>query len=192
MRSPDLLVRLDLAVRRDGSVTRVRVLHGLRGSTVHVLASGQGGLEVRAVDVRDWRAELAAVCRVVPPRRAPAPPSRACRDLPWELIVGSGAALAAHRQDLDDELLGRAGSGAREHVARLHLATVGRLRVVGTTPGRRRIGWVSWVLFADGWRALTPYVAGGPAAPRAMVRVEQRDPDDLARDVAHWAARAMR
>jgi hypothetical protein len=191
MRAPDLLVRLDLAVRRDGSLTRLQALHALRGDTVHVLVSRQGELEVRPVDVSAWPAELAAACRVVPPHGAPAPP-RGCRELPWDLVVGTGAALTAHRQDLDDELSGRAEAGVREQLAQLHLATVGRLRVVGITPGRRRIGWVSWVLFADGWRALTPYVAGGPAAPRTMVRIERRHADDLAHDVATWAAGAVR
>jgi hypothetical protein len=107
-------------------------------------------------------------------------------------VLGTGAARSAHREDLYAELLGRAAPGAREGVERLHVATCGRLRAVGTAPGGRRVGWLAWVLFADGWHALTPCVAGTPASPGAMVRIERREPDDLAHDVARWAAGVVR
>ena len=77
--------------------------------------------------------------------------------------------------------------GSREPVRRLH-APLGRLRAVGIVPGRRRIGWVSWVLQADGWRALTPYVERGPDGARRMIRVEPRRPEDLAHEIGRWAA----
>ncbi len=186
MIAADLLVDLDLAVRRDRWVDRFRARHILRGRTV-TLVTADGGVEVRTVDVRDWRSELARACRVTAPDDAPTPP-RSDLELPWDLVVGTGAALATHRQDLYAELLARADDSVRDQLGRLHDATVGRLRAVGTVPGRRRIGWVAWVLYADGWRALTPYPAAGLACSRPMVRLERRRPDDLAHDVACWAA----
>jgi hypothetical protein len=72
-------------------------------------------------------------------------------------------------------------------VRQWHRATLGRLRVVGVLPSRR-VGRVSWLLVADGWRALTPYLAGGTA----MLRLERRRPEDLPVDVARWAAEVAR
>lgn len=188
MRPPDLVVDLDLAVRRDRSVDRLRARHVLRDRTVTVATAG-AIVPARAVDVREWRSELTRTCRVTAPDGAPTPPSGTA--LPWDLVVGTGAALAAHRHDLYDELLARADGSTREQLGRLHQATVGRLRAVGTMPGRR-VGWISWVLFADGWRALTPSVAAGPAGPRALVRLERRLPDELAHDVARWVTGVAR
>jgi hypothetical protein len=191
MSTADLLVDLDVAVRRDGSVTRLRARHALHGGTVHVCASDGGDVRVRILDVRDWRSELAEVCRV-PARRSAPSPSLSDVELPWELVVGTGAALGVRRQDLYAELLARADAGVREQVAQLHVATAGRLRAVGTAPGRRRVGWVVWVLLEDGWRALTPGAAHGSVGRRALVRLEHREPGDLAHDVARWLAVAAR
>ena len=191
MTPADLVVDVDVAVRRERSVARRRARHTLRGRTVHTVATAGHDVRVKAVDLRDWRSELGLVCRMGIPDDAPAPPSAEV-ELPWDLVVGTGAALAAHRRDLYAELLTRTDDGVREQVGRLHLATVGRLRAVGTLPARRRVGWVAWVLVADGWRALTPYVVAGPAGPRPMVRLDRREPEDLAHDVARWATGAGR
>jgi hypothetical protein len=59
--------------------------------------------------------------------------------------------------------------------------------------GRRRLGWVSWLLYADGWRALTPYAGSGAGGiRRAMVRIEPRRPIDLGLDVARWVSTVAR
>jgi hypothetical protein len=110
--------------------------------------------------------------------------------LPWDLVVGTGAALAAGRHDLYAELVGRVDRPVRDEIDRLHRGTVGRLRAVGTMPERRRLGWVAWVLLGDGWRALSPCTAAEPGGVRAMVRLDRRDPAALAHDVARWVAGA--
>ena len=186
----DLRVDLDLAVRRGGCEARVHARHELAGSTVRAMASAGKTVEETRFDVGDWRAELARACRVPVPDDAcgPAPDGVG---LPWDLVVGTGAALIGQRHDVYDELVARADVGLHEPLRRLHRA-VGRLRAVGTVPLRGRIGWVAWMLVADGWCALTPYVDPGPGGPRPMIRLEHREPEDLAREVARWAAEVPR
>lgn len=193
--TPDLLVDLDVAVRRDRAVEHLRAVHSLHGRSVRLLETVGRRVHVRTIDVRAWRSELAAICREM----APVDDEPSPRDgvlLPWDLVVGSGAALAAGRHDLYAELVDRAEPAAREEVDRLHRTTRGRLRVVATMPERHRVGWIAWVLLTDGWRALTPCTAPDPCAGdggvRAMVRLDRRDPASLSRDVARWAARATR
>lgn len=198
----DLLVDVDLVVRRAGGEARMHARHALSGHTVHALATaGTPEVEVARLDVADWQAELARTCRVALPAGQPAPPaSGLC--LPWDLVVGTGAAL--DRPDLYAVLVARAvgsvtaggrvldAAATRVQLSRLHRSVVGRLRATGTVPGRRRVGWVSWLLFADGWRSLTPCTAEGPDGRRARVLLERREPDDLARDVARWATEVPR
>jgi hypothetical protein len=188
--SPDLLVTVDLAVRRGRATDRTRVQHALWGDVVETVAA-VGHVPVRHLDVHEWPGELGRLCRVAVPADAPRPPADG-PDLPWDLVVGTGAALAQHRPDLYDELLARADDRVRMQVGRLHRATVGRLRSVAGLPHSRRVGWISWLLFADGWRALTPYLDRGPGGSCPMVRLERRWADDLARDVARWATGVRR
>jgi len=187
MSSADLVVDLDLAVRRGRTVERRRARHALRGRSVHVLESTQGDVRSRWVDVRAWPAELADACRVSAPDDRAIPPDDGAL-LPWDLVVGTGAALSADRPDLYAELVAQTDERARDQLGRLHRATLGRLRAVGIVPGRRRIGWLSWLLVPGGWCSLTPCLADRPDRPRAMVRLERRSPDDLAHEVARWAA----
>lgn len=183
----DLVLVLDLALSRGSATTRVRTCHSCRDRRVDVLRVAGGDTTRRSIDVREWRSELGRVCRVPFPDDAPQPlPDEP--DLPWDLVVGTGAARTHHRPDLEAELLARVDTPLRAQVERLHTATLGRLRVVGMVPSRRRVGRLSWVLFADGWRALTPYAGSGPEGPCAMLRLERRAPEDLARDVARWVA----
>lgn len=200
-----LLLELDLAVRRgSGATARLHARHGWRDGLVTAVSTAlTGQVEVARFDVVHWQRELTRSVLVVPPEGSPAPPARTL-ELPWDLLVGTGAALARHRPELYDVLVARAvgcvradgetlgTAGCHEQVCRVHHSAVGRLRVVGagrSAGGRRRVGWVSWLLFADAWRALTPYVgsdAGG--LRRAMVRIEPRRPADLALDVARWTS----
>ena len=191
MTGPDLVVDLDLAVRAGRRTRRLRVRHALAGNTVRAIATDGDRVERSRFQISDWAARLISACWVdIPTAERPTAecsPMPEGHGLPWDLVVGTGAALAAHRPDLYDELLARGGAQLDGRVRRLH-ASLGRLRVVGIVPGRRRIGWISWALQPDGWRALTPYVESGPAGGRRMVRVEHRQPEDLPRQVARWAA----
>jgi hypothetical protein len=192
--TPDLLLDLEVAVRRDHAVEHRRAVHSLNGRSVHLLETLGRQMRTRTIDVRAWRSELAAVCKVVAPMGGEPSPSDGVL-LPWDLVVGSGAAIAAGRADLYSELVGREDASLREEVGRLHRSTRGRLRAVATMPERHQVAWVAWVLLTDGWRALTPCTAdppGGQDGVRAMVRLDRRDPADLSHDVARWAARATR
>ncbi len=199
----ELLLDLDLAVRRwPGATARLQARHGLRDGIVTAVSTAlTGEVEVARFDVLHWQPELARSVLVVPPDSSPAPPARTL-ELPWDLLLGTGAALARHRPELYDVLVARAvgsvragaevldAAGCREQLRLVHHSATGRLRVIGAgraPGGRNRIGWVSWLWFADGWRALTPY-AGSEAsgAGRAMVRIEPRRPSDLGLDVARW------
>ena len=185
MTGPDLVVDVDLVVRRGRKTTRLRARHALRGQTVQAVATDGERVEVSAFGVSDWPARLARACAAAAPPTGSAPaPDRP--GLPWDLVVGTGAALSDDRPDLYDELIAR-DARFDEPVRRLH-ASLGRLRVVGVVPGRRRIGWISWVLQAEGWRALTPYVERGPDGARRMIRVEPRRPEDLPHEIGRWAA----
>jgi hypothetical protein len=204
-----LLVDLDLVVRRaSGTTARLHARHGLCDGVVTALSTAlTGEVEVARFDVEQWQQELARCVLVTPPERCPAPPARIL-ELPWDLLVATGAALARHRPDVYDELVARAigcvradgqvldAAGSREQIRRVHHAAVGRLRMVGAdlaASARRRLGWVSWLMFADGWRALMPYAGqevGG--ADRAMVRVEPRRPADLGIVVAGWVTASRR
>lgn len=185
MRTTDLVVVLDLAVRRGSSASRLRACHSLRGGRVHTLQVNGDDVTWGSIDVREWRAELGRVCRIPVPRDTPPPPETAPA-LPWDLVVGTGVARSRHRPDLAAALLARVDAPLREQVDQLHTSAVGRLRAVGMQPSRRRIGVVSWLLFAGGWQALTPYLGVGVDGPRAMLRLEPRAPEDLAREVARW------
>ena len=119
----------------------------------------------------------------------PAPPEPEV-EVPLDVLLGAGEALRTRRPDVLDELVRRAApadpTALREQLVRLHSAVVGRLLAVVAARDRdtARAGWVSWLLFADGWRALTPVRRhGGPA-----VRLTPARPIDLGRQVAAQVA----
>ncbi len=194
----ELIVSVDLTVRRGpGRLARLRARHGVRGERVTAVSTALTGVvEVARLDLHDWQTELARAVTVTPSETGLPPPAPDLL-LPWDLLVGTGAARARHRPEVYDVLVARAvGScraggraldlaGCHDQLRRLHAAT-GRMRAVGVGPGRTRphVGWVSWLLVVDGWHALTPTVRDH----RAMVRVEPRRPTDLAVDVAGWLA----
>jgi hypothetical protein len=197
----ELLVTLDLAVRLGpGRVARLRARHGVRGEQVTAVSTALSGVvEIARLDLHAWQAELARAVAATP-SGAGLPPPASDLLLPWDLLVGTGAARERHRLEVYDVLVARAvGScrvgdraldlaGCHDQLRRLHGAT-GRMRAVGVGPGSRpRVGWVSWLLVADGWRALTPTARDR----RPMVRVEPRRPTDLAVDAARWLAAVRR
>lgn len=186
MSGPRLVVDVDVVVRREPDEERRHVRHALSGTMVRAGTA--------TFDVTEWQEALADICAVTArPSTSPAPMPEL--ELPWDLVLGTGAALDRHRFDLYDVLVARdvgsVSAGGRPlalaaihtQLRRLHRSVLGRLRCVGTDRAARRVGWVSWLLYDDGWRALTPYAAGG----RPMVRLEPREPADLGRDVAGWA-----
>jgi hypothetical protein len=198
---PDL--RLDLDVATVAAGARLHAAYSLHdGHVTGVVVNDTRTARSVSLDIAAWPGELEGRLTVPLPDHLPPSPA-AVLEVPWDVLVGTGEALARHRPDVYDELVARAvGSaradgvvldlaGAHEQLRRVHHSVLGRLQAVcsGTGHrGRRRIGWISWLLFADGWRALTPYAAGTGPARRAMVRVEPRRTADLAVEVACWVA----
>ncbi|MBB6627692.1 hypothetical protein H5V45_10205 [Nocardioides sp. KIGAM211] len=197
--APEALVDVDLSVRRNQAASgfaQVRSWQRLRAGRVTTMATAGGAVELGWFDDDLWQVDLARTVTVTRPRTTARAPEQVL-DLPHELLLGSGEALRLHRGDVLAELVARhAGSvfaddgdlplglaGTDEQVRLLNTSALGRLRTVvsGLGPtGARKVGWVSWLLFPDGWRALTPYSSGGVA----RVRIHPVEPLRLGVDVA--------
>lgn len=177
-----VLVEVDVAV--DG--TRRHAHHLWDGGAVTALTTTPGGTELLRYHHARWPARLAALVEHQAPPGAPAAPEAppSGLDLPLELLLGSGEAIRRERHDLLAELMARHPTGLDpQQLRRLHTGCLGRMRAVVcgvSRTGARRAGWVSWALFADGWRALTPHTSGGVA----RVGVHRVDPDRLPIEVA--------
>jgi hypothetical protein len=177
-----VLVEIDVDV--DG--TRRHARHLWDGGAVTALTTTPGGTELLRYHHARWPARLAALVEHQAPPGAPAAPEAppSGLDLPLELLLGSGEAIRRERHDLLAELMARHPTGLDpQQLRRLHTGCLGRMRAVVcgvSRTGARRAGWVSWALFADGWRALTPHTSGGVA----RVRVHRVDPDRLPVEVA--------
>ncbi|MCW2791034.1 MAG: hypothetical protein JWO76_132 [Nocardioides sp.] len=197
--APEVLVDVDVSVLRLGAPNGFAQVHSWqrwRAGRVTTLAGAGGQLELAWFDDDVWQVELARAVTVTRPRSQARPPERVL-DLPHELLLGSGEALRLHREDVLGELVSRhTGSvyaddgevalglaATDEQVRLLNTSVLGRMRTVvsgiGDT-GTRKIGWVSWLLFGDGWRALTPYTRDHE--PR--VRIHPVEPLRLGVDVA--------
>ena len=191
MSAPDVTCVVDVSVRRHeipGGWVQVRSRQELRGGRVTAVTSAGSRAELAWWGVDEWSARLARVADVPVPE-GPVPPA-ADVVVPLDVLLGAGEAVRTQRPDVLDELVRRAAptdpTELREQLVRLHTAVVGRLlAVVAARDGRTaRAGWVSWLLFADGWRALTPLRRhGGPA-----VRLTPAGPLDLGRQVAAQVA----
>lgn len=177
--TPEVALDLDVAV---GSA-RATAWHRQAGDAVATLATADGLVfELAWFPVDRWPAELARAAELpdglttgdsgVPERL----------DLPFQLLDAAGEAIRSHRSDLLSVLVA-------EHDADLDLVPVltalasetrGRLRALvadvagGTTDV---VGVLSWVLLADGWRALRPHDGD-------RLEVHGVEPADLAVELA--------
>jgi hypothetical protein len=194
--APEVVVGVDVSVRRDGAARGNAWLHsrqGLRSGRVTAVSSAGGAVELAWFDDDHWQTQLARAASVSPPVGAPAPPLPRL-DLTLDAVLAGGEALRAGRDDVLEELIDRSVGVAatpdgvlprpdlRTQLVRLHRGAVGRLRVSVATfhGGTTRAGWVSWVLVADGWRSLTPVFREG----EQLVRLAPAVPLDLGRQVA--------
>lgn len=173
---PEAVVDLDVAIGRARSARGFEQLHAwhrVAGDRVTSLSyAGGDTFELGWFGVRWWRSALA---RLVPPppsttRAAPRPGL----DLPHSVWLASGGALHTHRDDVLPELAGRHAGRVRDSAGALsvgecaeqlrlvHRGVLGRAQAVaaGQRRGRRRLGLLSWLLYADGWRELTPRSVG--------------------------------
>lgn len=191
--APSLALDLDVAV--DGA--RVKAWHRHRAGAVASLATTDGLVfELAWFPTDQWADELARVA-VLPeehPVRRSGLPSYV--DLPYALADAAAEAVRSHRADLLSVLVAEHPGQTRyadgsvvpdlEVVALLSaLATepAGRLRALAadvSTASTTVVGVVSWVLLADGWRALRPRRTDG--ADRVEVAAVR--PGDLATELA--------
>jgi hypothetical protein len=198
--APEVFVEIDLAVRRrERPGARFRGWHRYRHGDVTALSVTGGSTELAWWTDRWWPHELTHLvtpppCPDVPAAGAPDSPPAAFLRLPYELLLGSAAARREQRPGVLAELLDRHAGAVRggdgtpysrvaveDQLRRLHGAVRGRLLVtVAGAGGRRILGTVSWVLFADGWRELTP----APGAGEPMVDVRAVAPAHLGGRVA--------
>lgn len=183
-------VGIELVVGRG----HLRAWHRLNGQRVTALAAAGTIRELCWYDDDSWQRELARTIDVTPPDQASGPPLPQLT-LPYEVLLASAESVESGRDELTIEFAHRGAGIAtgpegpltaaalHTQLIRLHRGTVGRLLV--TVGGRQRdgdlaAGWVSWTLFADGWRSLTPLLQGG----ERMVSVRRVDPLELGRQVA--------
>lgn len=188
-------VAVDLDVTAGG--VRARAWHRQRDGAVATLATADGLVfELAWFPVDRWADELARVA--VLPEEAETRESAVPRyvDLPHALVDAAGEAVRSHRADLLTVLVAEHAGQVRyaddRPVPDLEVVPLlaalageprGRLRALVADVSRgstTTVGVVSWVLLADGWRALRPRRHAG----NDRVVVERVDPGDLAPELA--------
>jgi hypothetical protein len=157
-------VALDLDVT--AGAARVRAWHRQRGDAVASLATVDGVVfELAWFSADHWTRELARAA-VLPDElttaRSGVPDDL---ELPYALLDAAAEAVRSHRTDLLSVLAAQHGAGLEvvPVLAALAGETRGRLRaLVADVSGERTtvVGVLSWVLLADGWRALRPRSGG--------------------------------
>lgn len=190
LHAPAVLIEVDVAVRRGSSHAQLRSWQRWRDGRVASVSTAGGAVELGWWADDLWQPELARTVDVTVPRHPVEPPADDLR-LPHDVLLGAGEALRQDRSDVVAELASRTDCGA-DQVWRLHTAALGRMRTVVAGAGRsgdRKAGVVSWMLYADGWRALTPYVGSGAAEGVPMVRVHRVPPAQLGVEVAGLVTR---
>jgi len=196
-------VALDLDVRV-GDV-QAKAWHREAAGAVATLATVDGLVfELAWFHTPQWPAELARVA-VVPEDVAmgeSAVPTHL--DLPFDLASAASEAMRTGRPDLLSVLVAqnsgrvRDGDGGPVHDADVQTLLVGghdeargRMRALVTdvaSGDAAVVGVVSWVLLADGWRALRPHHGGDE--PRVEIR--RVAPADLATELAPVLAQVAR
>jgi hypothetical protein len=192
VRAPEVTCVVDVSVRRGErrpGWVQVHSSQALRGDLVAAVTTAGARAEAALWPLTDWAGRLATIADVpVPP--APAPPDRDL-EVPLDVLLGAAEALRSHRPDVLDELVRRTATAdpqtLRERLVCLHTAVVGRLLAVVAAGDavQARAGWVSWLLFGDGWRSLTPAHRHG----RPVVVLAPVAPADLGPQVAAQVAR---
>jgi hypothetical protein len=206
--APVLAVELEMLVALRRGKVRVRSWHRNLDDWVVCLSTGDGqAFELSWLSADDWWLELGRAAYVDTSTLGAAPDAEPIPDVvetPWDLLVATGEAVQRRRFELLDQMvsdysgltLGGDTAGTLEPAddpdvrrwheqlesssrGRLHAAVMGR-----SERGRPGAGIVEWVLFHDGWRALTPFRRDG----WNMVRIERASPVDLPRELAVRAA----
>lgn len=203
-----LAVELEMLFALRRGRARVRAWHRNLDDWVVCLSTGDGRtFELAWLSAEDWWLELGRASWVEPRLLRPTEEAEPLPDVvetPWELLLATGEAVQRNRHELldqmvadytgttsageaDDALVPAADADVRRWHEQLEAASRGRLHaaVMGRSGrGRPGAGVLEWVLFADGWRSLTPFRRDG----WNMVRIERQGPVDLPRELAVLAA----
>jgi hypothetical protein len=206
--APALAVELEMLVALRRGKVRVRSWHRNLDDWVVCLSTGDGmTFELSWLSADDWWLELGRAAYVDTAKLSASTYDEALPDVietPWDLLLATGEAVQRRRFELLDQMASdyagmtlTGGSLATLETAddsdvrrwheqlesssrgRLHAAVMGR-----SERGRPGAGIIEWVLFHDGWRALTPFKRDG----WNMVRIERKSPVDLPRELAVRAA----
>lgn len=205
---PALAIELEMLLALRRGRARVRSWHRNLDDWVVCLSTGDGRVfELAWLSADDWWLELGRASHVdtrLLRGATAAEPLPEVLETPWELLLATGEAVQRRRPELLDQLVSdhtgatlagdddatlttAAADDVRRWHEQLESASSGRLHaaVMGRSErGRPGVGVLEWVLFADGWRSLTPFRRDG----WNMVRIERRGPVDLPRDLAVRAA----
>lgn len=179
----EVAVDVDLGRRVAGGSVGLHAWHRRSGDRVTWLTVTGGRVELGWCDLSGWSAQLTGLAAGGSDDPAAAGP-RPGLSLPLPHLLATGEAVRTGRDDLLAELLRHPGlAGEADQVHLVHHGVRARLRatVAGRGPaGDRRIGLVSWLRFADGWRSLVPVARTG--AP--WVRLDPVPPSHFAAEVA--------
>ncbi len=206
--APVLAVELEMLVSLRRGKVRVRSWHRNLDDWVVCLSTGDGNaFELSWLSADDWWLELGRAAYLDTATLSAAPTDESLPDVietPWDLLLATGEAVKRPRLDLLDQMVSdytgmtitgetrdtletAADSDVRRWHEQLESTSRGRLHaaVMGRSErGRPGAGIVEWVLFQDGWRALTPFRRDG----WNMVRIERTSAVDLPRELAVRAA----
>ena len=191
--TPRLALDVDLAVGR----TRAKAWHRSAGGALATLSTIDGIVfELTWCATEHWPAEIARI-PVLPEEVRLHPtilPDSLC--LPYELVDAAGEAVQSGRSDLLPVLASHHAGRVQDDTGRplseveltAALAAVvidarGRLRVLAADVSGEEtteVGVVSWVLLADGWRALRPQAG----VEHPLVELRAVRPGDLAVELA--------
>lgn len=191
--TPTLALDLDVVA---GTV-QGKAWHRQAGNAVATLATVDGIVfELAWFPNAHWPSELARVAIIPEDLELTSSAVPDLVDLPYELVDTAMEAAATSRSDLlpvlaaqhagavlgpDDDALGE--SEVVAVLTALHGEAQGRVRGMVanvSTEGTTVVGVVSWVLLADGWRALCPHESDGAL----RIGVRRVDSGDLAPHLA--------
>ncbi|MEO5851626.1 MAG: hypothetical protein ABIQ15_03855 [Nocardioides sp.] len=195
-------VALDVDIRV-GDV-QAKAWHREAAGAVATLATVDGIVfELAWFDAPQWPTELGRVT-VVPEDVELTTSAVPAVDLPFDLASAAAEAVRTGRADLLSVLVGQhhrrvvdadgdvvPDSGVQTLLTALYAEAQGRMRALVTDVSSGEatvVGVVSWVLLADGWRALRPHHHGDE--PRVEVRLVE--PADLATELAPVLAEVTR
>jgi hypothetical protein len=199
--TPHLALDVDVVADQ----VQAKAWHRQAGEAVATLSTVDGVVfELAWFPTSSWPGELGRIAVIPEDLSLHESAVPALVDLPYELADAAAEALRSSRADLVDVLIARHAGEVLDAdgapvddvetgrvLASLSSETRGRLRVLAADVSGTEtsvVGVVSWVLLADGWRALAPHRVDG--VPRVAVRSVQ--PDDLATDLAPVLAEVTR